>query len=379
MRSLLGNITIPEEFFDGPVWNNDKPYSEAQAYIQFMRWAQQMGDQTHFIGNTMVTLKPNEFVMSQRKIADSLNWTQSAVGRFIKKLVTLNQCRLNNDSKLTRILLVVNTPVPDSKLTQVPTQSTGLYNSTFGGGGTNSDIIDNYNIYNNNNINNNTNTNTNYDIYSKPSKNLDTGNPDMGVSRVSKSVTPKYINKPKDLDMVKDYFAKNHPEYVEQAEPFYEWFESVGWKRGKTPIKKWRMAVGQWVRTEKQKQVSRPQAKPIQQVETVYKKSPGGDLMAYCSNQKCSTYGSTLFFKNKWDLQGACQKCGHDLAPNRPTSVPKKQVRRETHEEEFITLSEFQAREKKSPEGSRITEGGSQLLSEVFGSMFQQGQGRSKP
>ena len=374
----MGDIIIPEEFFNGLLWNNDKPYSEAQAYIQFMRWANEMGGQTMFINSTMITLKQNEFVMAQRKIADSLNWTQSAVGRFIKKLVNLNQVRLNNDSKLTRILLVVNTPVTDSKLTQVPTQPTTLYDSAFGGGVTNSDIIDNNNIIYNNNTNDNTNTTTNNNIYSKSSKNLDTGNSDIRVSRVSKSVTPKYTNKPKDLDMVKDYFSKKHPDYVDQAVPFFEWFESVGWKRGKTPIKKWRMAVGQWVRTEQQKQQRSPKARTDQEIDTTFKKSPGGDFMGYCTNNNCSTYGSTLFFKNTWELKGSCKKCGFDITPTRPSNPPQKQ-KRVTHEEEFITLSEFQAREEKSPEGSGITKGGSQLLSEVFGSMFQPGQGRSKP
>ena len=86
--SLDRGITIPSSFFDGLIWQNDKPFSEGQAYIQFMIWADRMGGDTHFVHGNMVTLKPNEFIMSQRKIADSINWTQSAVSRFIKKLVT---------------------------------------------------------------------------------------------------------------------------------------------------------------------------------------------------------------------------------------------------------------------------------------------------
>ncbi len=379
----MANITIQEEFFDGLIWNNGKPYSEAQAYIQFMVWAAKMGNQTHFVNGTMLTLKPNEFMMSQRKIADSLNWTQSAVSRFLKKLISLNQCRLNNDSKLTRILLVVKEPVADSKLNQVANQPTDLFSTSFGVGGTNSDISNNYNIINNNNTDNNNNTNTNNNIYNKSPKNLDTGKTDIGVSRVSKSVKPKYIDKPKDLDMVKEYFNEKYSEYKDQAEPFYEWFESVGWKRGKTPIKKWRMAVGQWVRTEKEKRKNsfqgQGQGSWSPKPKEKFKKTDKGFYMAYCKNVNSDHYGTTFFIRQKWKLEQSCEKCGHDLVPDKPTNVPTKQIHRETSndKEELISFAEFQTREKESPEGSRTTERGGQLLSEILGPMLQQGQGRS--
>lgn len=329
----------------------------------------------------MLTLKPNEFMMSQRKIADSLNWTQSAVSRFLKKLISLNQCRLNNDSKLTRILLVVKEPVADSKLTQVANQPTDLFSTSFGVGGTNRNISNNYNI-NNNNTDNNNNTNTNNNIYNKSPKNLDTGKTDIGVSRVSKSVKPKYIDKPKDLDMVKEYFNEKHSEYKDQAEPFYEWFESVGWKRGKTPIKKWRMAVGQWVRTEKGKRQNSGQGQGAwsPKPQEKFKKSGKGDYMAYCKNVNSDHYGVVLFIQQKWKLSQSCERCGHDLTHEKPKNVPTKQVTREklNEKEELISFAEFQKREKESSEGSRTTERSSQLLSEILGPMLQQGQGRSE-
>ena len=103
----MDRVTIPGELFDSPLWRNDKPFSEFQAYVQFMIWAKEMGNDKHFINGTLVTLKDNEFIMPQRKIAESINWTQSAVNRFLKKLVTLNQCRINNESKMTRISLAI--------------------------------------------------------------------------------------------------------------------------------------------------------------------------------------------------------------------------------------------------------------------------------
>ena len=149
----MKTLNVPMDLLNGPIWNNDKPYSEAQAYIQFYKWASDMGGDTKFIHGNMVTLKDNEFIMSQRKMAESINWPQSAVSRFLKKLVKLNQVRLKTESRMTRVslVIVVDEPKPESKLTQTRINENDLF-SSFVGGRTNSDSSNNYNIINNNNI-----------------------------------------------------------------------------------------------------------------------------------------------------------------------------------------------------------------------------------
>ncbi len=51
------------------------------------------------------------------------------------------------------------------------------------------------------------------------------------------------------LDAVKDYFKELN--YPDQAEPFYDHFQSNGWKvGGKAPMKDWKAAARQWTRRD---------------------------------------------------------------------------------------------------------------------------------
>lgn len=373
----MGDIVIPQELIDGPIWNNGKPYSEVQVFIQFMVWTRKMGGGTHFINGHMITLDDNEFIMPQRKIAESINWTQPTLNRFLKKLVQLNQCRINSESKMTRISLVVKTPLVESKPNKPIPDEENLFDVSFGGG-TNNDITNNYNIINNNNITKDTNTTNNSNIYKKPLKKSDTGdNSDKVVVKGKASVSKNkpFTTKPKDLQMVKDYFKEKHPEYAHQAEDFWEYYESVGWKRGKTPIKVWRMAVGNWVRSEfNQNKGGMVQGKKSSWLDQ-YRKSTVGDWIVYCPNEKCQHYGNSLFCPTPQHIKMGC-KCSHSYVAKRPGKIqkpvkPKEEIYANANEEEYITLEEFQKREKKSSARGRTTEGDSQHISHFLGALLE--------
>ena len=342
-------LSVPMDLINGPIWNNDKPYSEAQAYIQFYKWAADMGGETKFIYGNMITLKVDEFIMPQRKIAESINWTQSAVSRFLKKLVTLNQIRIKTESRMTRVSLLVKADTADSNLTQTRINDNSLYDS-FLGGRTNSNNSNNYNIINNNNIDKNTNTSNNSNIYTKPLKNSNT--------RVSSRVK-KYTAKPKDLQMVKDYFVeKDIP--IEEAETFWNYYEMTGWFSGKTKIKNWRMAAANWKRRIKD------QPKKVSKAAE-FKKGPFGDILVYCHNSKCQSYGDTQFANNEWDVKKGC-KCGHDYKSERPK---KKEVIHEISKTE--EPQERQAWSEESTTRRRTTEGSGESLQDIFSGMFQSG------
>jgi hypothetical protein len=58
--------------------------------------------------------------------------------------------------------------------------------------------------------------------------------------------------RPKSLDEVNDYFKiKNFD--LSHAVDFYEYYESNGWKVGKNPMRKWKLAANRWVRNAKPK------------------------------------------------------------------------------------------------------------------------------
>ena len=57
----------------------------------------------------------------------------------------------------------------------------------------------------------------------------------------------KYKDKPKDVRMVADYFKEVKIEDPEgSAELFYAHYESVGWFRGKSKIRNWKMCLKNW-------------------------------------------------------------------------------------------------------------------------------------
>ena len=81
----------------------------------------------------------------------------------------------------------------------------------------------------------------------------------------------KYRAKPKDIKMVVDYFKEKGIEDPEgSAELFYAHYESVGWYKGKSKIKSWRMCLNSWDFKKKSdvhvEQVARP---PMYKLECV--------------------------------------------------------------------------------------------------------------
>jgi len=57
-------------------------------------------------------------------------------------------------------------------------------------------------------------------------------------------------NKPANFEEVQDYFvSKNSSKFV--ALDFFEYYENIGWKVGKNPMKKWKLAANRWIRNNK--------------------------------------------------------------------------------------------------------------------------------
>ena len=66
------------------------------------------------------------------------------------------------------------------------------------------------------------------------------------------SINNKRDNKPTDLEEVKNYFKLKAFD-LSEAINFFEYYESNGWKVGKNPMKKWKLAANRWVRNARPK------------------------------------------------------------------------------------------------------------------------------
>ena len=83
------------------------------------------------------------------------------------------------------------------------------------------------------------------------------------------------VNRDIDVDNIKVYFKElGHPD---QAEPFYDFYQSKGWKVGKAPMKDWKAAARNWCRRSfDKKKVETPEHKFAKEPEVNIDNSPEG-------------------------------------------------------------------------------------------------------
>jgi len=62
-------------------------------------------------------------------------------------------------------------------------------------------------------------------------------------------------NKPNDLEEVNNYFKLKSFD-LSEAINFFEYYETNGWKVGKNPMKKWKLAANRWVRNARPKKTN---------------------------------------------------------------------------------------------------------------------------
>jgi len=67
----------------------------------------------------------------------------------------------------------------------------------------------------------------------------------------TKAQSPRF-KKPTLLE-VQDYFEQKY--YPNEAEVFYNYYESNGWKVGRNPMKNWHAAVSNWIKRAKENQL----------------------------------------------------------------------------------------------------------------------------
>lgn len=74
---------------------------------------------------------------------------------------------------------------------------------------------------------------------------------------------------PPDVEEVKDYFAGKGGT-AGQAERFYAYYESNGWKVGRNPMKNWKAAASGWISRDKEQQRTQPKADTMRSAADVY-------------------------------------------------------------------------------------------------------------
>lgn len=81
--------------------------------------------------------------------------------------------------------------------------------------------------------------------------NVNKGNVNIPKEKDTKKKSAPMRFVPPTLDEVREFISTNGYTLV-NAEAFHSHYASVGWKRGKTPLKDWKQAVINWQATERQ-------------------------------------------------------------------------------------------------------------------------------
>jgi biotin operon repressor len=265
---MNGWISLQKQVRKNWVWDDPKYF---RAWVDMLMMAN-YSDVKKPYKDSIVLIKRGEFPVSYRKLGERWGMAKNTVIRFINRLKadTMIDTHTNYGFTLVKILNY------DKYQNQV---DTGVDTGSDTPSDTVTDTVGGTTIIKDNKIN-----------------------------KIN-----KFRAKPKNLEMVVEFFKlKNIPDPQKNAEKFYSHYESVGWFRGKSKIKNWKMCVSQWDFTKEEKKVQ-----SIHTVEQVFGKTPMGEFKVYCKNEKCKSYGSTLFAKNKFDIQKGC-RCGYGYQPDRP-------------------------------------------------------------
>ena len=122
------------------------------------------------------------------------------------------------------------------------------------------------------------------------------------VTKKPAKVVDKYKAKPKDLDMVVDYFITKGLT-KDNATKFYNHYEASGWMRGKTKIKNWKMCLSSCDFKDYKKTIH----------DNLWRRNPNGYIVGYCDKCGDSGMGNTIY-----DLKSSASCCGVQYVPTRP-------------------------------------------------------------
>ena len=100
-----GWIRIHRQITDCWVWDDDEPYTKAQAWIYLLMIVNHTAVKTYFDGD-VITVNAGQRITSIRKLADKFRWSRSKVTHFLSLLEQDNMVKVESDTKKTLITVI---------------------------------------------------------------------------------------------------------------------------------------------------------------------------------------------------------------------------------------------------------------------------------
>lgn len=236
MSDKKGWICVHRSIQDSLIWDNDEPFDKRSAWIDLLLLANHE-DREIMFDSHVKTIKRGQLLTSVRKLSEKWSWSEKRTLKFLRLLEEAQMISRNSDNRAT-LLTVLNYAkyqdlmafegkqqgvqrkhsgnTPDCTLDCTP-DGTPVAQTTI------------YNNYNNDNNN------------------------------------KRRIFAPPSLIDVRDYCLERENNI--DPEQFIAYYESNGWKVGKSPMKDWKAAIRNW--EQRQKNDPKPKTEPKPQPRTM--------------------------------------------------------------------------------------------------------------
>lgn len=109
-----GWIKLHRQILDCWVWDDDEPYTKAQAWMYLLICANHTETKIYFDGG-LLTVERGQYITSIRKLADKFLWSRDKVSKFLKLLESDNMATVKADTKKTLITIVNYAKYQDSE------------------------------------------------------------------------------------------------------------------------------------------------------------------------------------------------------------------------------------------------------------------------
>ena len=207
-----GYISLHRSLLDNPIFNSE-PYTKGQAWVTILMLANYKEGFVQIKNGELIKVERGECGYSELALSDIFKWSRGKVKRFLNLLESEKMIQQKIRSNRT-IIKICNYELYQNRTVNDTVNST--VNDTVNGHLT----IQQTDINNNDNNDNNEKNN----IY---------------------GLKIKKFQKP-TLEEIKSYCAERNNNV--DANKFFDFYESNGWKVGKNPMKDWKASVRTWER-----------------------------------------------------------------------------------------------------------------------------------
>lgn len=222
--SNIGWIRLHRQITDCWVWDDDEPYTKAQAWIYLLMIVNHTEVKTYFDGD-IITVNTGQRITSIRKLADKFKWSRTKVTHFLSLLEQDNMVKVESDSKKT-LITVINYEKYQSDEPQESHKKDSEKPQESHRKATDEPLKST------NNNDNNDNNDKNDNII-----------PPISPQGESEGKKIKRFVKP-TVEQVQEYCDSRNNGISGQE--FIDYYDSIGWNVGKKPMKDWQAAVRTW-------------------------------------------------------------------------------------------------------------------------------------